>query len=314
MSNSNNQHLEKISKYTYRLKKSFKQNDFNKSAEYLSHLKHYIQQTGGNEQDELNNKFEKLEKILNKIKTEPNLNIKKQVSEKEEELLKVKEEAEKLTKALEVAKKALKTSQDNIKEKSQNNEDIEKLNKEIEKLKSQLDTSEGDKENKFKIMSSLENEINDLKAQNESEKKNYENKIQKYNEIFLGLVTSDEIADLDSDQNNKIKDAVKKITDKLSNAQNTIDENQKLTAELNTLQEQLKNLVEIQNELTASKTTIEKLEKELANEKTKNVTLEESLNDNNRFISDKASQLDTAINALLSNFYDQSTVNQILNA
>ena len=74
LSSNRKSNFEKVTKYTYRLKKAFQQQSKSKSSEYLKHLKHHIQK-GGFDEAELEGKFQMLDRIIQKINSDPDLKI-----------------------------------------------------------------------------------------------------------------------------------------------------------------------------------------------------------------------------------------------
>jgi chromosome segregation ATPase len=147
---------EKVNKYFYRLRKAFVQNNKEKSQEYLSHLKYHVM-VGGDDNKTINEqigeKLGKISELITNINTETNLKLvdfKKQIADKENELVLLREDLKKNTVDLELAIQEKAKLSDALKQASEQTQKAEttakdlgdKYTAELDELKKRLSVSD----------------------------------------------------------------------------------------------------------------------------------------------------------------------------
>ena len=206
--------INKLSKYTIRLKKSILNNDINKINEYYDHLKFHVQ-LGGVEPSELVNIDKIIEEISNNVnkKDENITNLKKELIEcnKEETVFKdknielenkIKELNKELTEKIDLNK----INEINIKD-----DKIKELNTSINNLNSTIDD--------------LQDNIKNLNDKNLDINNKYNSINESLDLIFKNAnITSDELNKKIEEVNNKINRYYKIINDTKKNI-NDIDNN-----------------------------------------------------------------------------------------
>jgi len=277
----------KLSKYSYRLTKSIKNNKKFKSIEYAQHLKHYIQ-TGGDERKNLSEKLNLLEGIIEKINTSPDLQLQK-IQEKlkntekelEESKTKIDElEKESKTKIAELENKAneLNAAKDGNDDEIKNNKDtITKLNEKIKELEEE------------------KNKNDELVKNKETELKNLQDKI-------IALISTNELTK--TEINEKVNEAIEKIKEK----QKECDESKNRSLDLDSKQTEIeklkKQLTEEQEKFNNLSKEIEDLKQQIKDLEEKNKKLEKEFDD---FDQDKANKLNELLKKLFGKIYGESS-------
>ena len=194
----------KLSKYCFRLSKSVLKNDAHKSNEYAVHLKYYIQK-GGADPQQINNELSMLDKIIGIINNNQDIynidNMKKKISEKEDELKKANDKIKDLQNNLDDITNKLKTG------------DVSKddamlaLTKEKDRIQKDLETT-------AKELSDTQLELEKLKSDNNGKINNLIKELNDLQDNIINLISDDEIKEMPADKKQAVEEVLKKLADK----------------------------------------------------------------------------------------------------
>ena len=336
-------YLNKVSKYTIRLRKSIKNNDNDKVKEYYDHLKYHIQ-LGGFDQTELENKFESVQTLIdnlsnnlsnkgyksfnslytelskcNKDKTDAetlNKDLNKQITELNQKLLLSTESIEKID-SVNDNKKDIKITE--------LNKDIEDLNKNIAELKlesAKIKSKNEINDNKLKNFDTIILEINkneETASDNlELQTKEIVNKISRYNEIINKI--KNQISDIDNADKEKFDKALGALVSKLEESEKQLKELKIATTTIEDLKKKLVNIDNISTKLKEAESKIDELAKSIEEkdkkieELTTQITeLEKEKESNDKSINDFTANFDEKIKELLKTIYgSENLVNSII--
>lgn len=278
--------LNKVSKYTLRLRKSILNNEQNKTKEYYDHLKYHIQ-LGGLEEEQLKSKFEQLDKLIETLsdkskgyKTFKTINnelsqcnqdkgdLEAKNKELQNQFMELQKELESSTKGVAqineiVDKKEIKDKDDKIK--SLNNE-IDELNNKIPDLEKQVEKLKEENSN-------FDNELNTLKQivdkifgkskltdeQIKSKSEELMEKISRYEEILKKLKS--EAENIDSTEKERFNQAIQEIEYRLKNSNELKENLEKITEENKKLQDELDKVKKTSDELNKTQSELKSLER-----------------------------------------------------
>lgn len=334
--------LNKVSKYTLRLRKSIFNNDKNKAKEYYDHFKYHIQ-LGGLDNQDLNKKFEFIDDIINKLTSNTNYksydelyknlsgcteNAKTLKTTNDDLQLQIKELNSKLTESTNnIANiETIKTRDEQI---IVLNNNIQSLNLQLEDLKKQnekLSSDERELDTMKKILDKIYATTKVLNGEIEKKNKTVVDKIEKYQKIIdkiegqFKMNIDDEDPTQFSKALEELENRLKKSTEhekNLTNANNQIYGLQKQLSDLNKITNQLsetsKKLLETQQQLSELENSIKKKDLEIDELQKQNNQLKTEKKLNNEQINDIASKLDNKLKELLIKIYgSESLVESII--
>ena len=266
-----NTDFNKISKYTIRMKKSFKNNKTNKTKEYYEHLKYHIQ-IGGTLTD-IEDKFKILDNLINTLsdnskgyKTFDDLH--KDLSKCNSDKTNLQSTITELTTKIDTLEEKMKETADSVskvdKIKNKEEEEIKKLNEEITTLNTKI--------NEFK------QQVDKLTETNTNESKELTNlnlmldNIYKITEIVSGTI---------DEKNEKLLEKIKKyqeITTTIKKQLLEIDlsDKEKFQTALTEIETRLKDSQSLHEQLDIANLSIENLTKQLDEARTTSSDLEQS--------------------------------------
>ena len=315
------ENLAKVSKYTFRLRKAYRQQNYVKLNDYLDHFKYHVQ-TGG-EDDTINKKLEKLDEIVKKINDNKDnysiVEIQKKLEESQKELNTKNTELEDIKKQLNESTEKL--QQINSESPAMDNK-MKELNEQITNLEKEKSTAEEARKTAEEALVNIQTELDKTKSQEQT----LIEKINKYNEIVKKIMVYYEGTELEGDELEKFQKASDQIAEKLKNANELKTKNDELTVLLETsqktitdLNEKLVKFDELTSKIQELETEVNKLNKELNEEKIKlgecNTNLAEKENelvDLKQNNSTVATNLDSKIKELLVAIYGNDITDKIM--
>jgi len=349
MSFNTNTDFNKISKYSIRMKKSFKNNDSDKVKEYYDHLKYHIQ-IGGNDIKTVEDKFKSLDDLIEKVSTNVTSNnyptftvLHEKLTKCNEEKTSLQTEIDTLKSEHEKLKTELKTNIETatkvseIENTTAKDDEIKKLNSDILNLNNKI-TELGEQLEKIRNDNVIEtdkktSEIEKLNLMLEKifqqagitiegiDNKNTEllDKIKKYQEIITEIKNQLNIIESDGDE--KLTKALKELKTRLE-ACTVLQENFDVSEkQIKTLTEELEKIKNISDDLEAKEEQIKVLTKKNEEQdiqiKELNETIEEMKKEketNNNQINKFVENFEEKLKTLLKSIYgDSATVDNILN-
>lgn len=323
--------LNKVSKYTIRLRKSVMNNDDLKIKEYYDHLKYHIQ-LGGLEQKDLEEKFKLFDSIItNLTNTEKGYksfdNLYQELSKcNNEKTNSIVENNSLNAKIIELNKQLIDSTEsvkqiDLIKQKDTTKDDkINELNKKIAKLNETIQDLELENKNNkeklanfYTIIKEISNvkdlTINELKKQIEQ----VVDKISRYDEIIERI--KGQIKDINNTDKNTFLNALVTLNSKLEKATELETQLKNANSKIDELSKKLVNIETIQVELEENKAKIKKLDDSIIekDDEIKELTQKINILNNEKTTNDKtiyefANNLDKKLKELLIKIYGSETI------
>ena len=313
--NFSKSNLNKVSKYTSRLLKSFNANDQNKTKEYYDHFKYHIQ-LGGLDKEELGKKFESIDTLINGLKL-PNgyksfdklygelskCNTDKSSLVEQNE--KLTAQIEKLTKDLSEKTESITQIESTIKNDNELNDQIVQLNKTIEDLKSEKEINTNNYKTILRELGLTEKETsNDIKEKITK----MQEKISRYDELINAI--SKQVQETGNDDNIAFENAIKTLQEKSKASEEMKIELEESKEKVDELNEQITKLQETSSELAKIRAELEK-QTELINEKDNEISklekeikeLKDDKESNDEMINKYTNQFEEKLNLLLTEIY-----------
>lgn len=312
--------LNKISKYTIRLRKSIQKNDNLKINEYYDHLKYHIQ-LGGNDNNNgdtyfdktvLTDKFKLLDTLISNLKdsnkgykTFDNLyneltQCNKDKMASDEQIVSLNEQI----KNLNGDKLSLQSSINELNTIEQKNEQVNDLNLKIKDLNETIQKFKSDKIIIDEIFNKIELTTDDLKKQT----KEIVVKISRYDDIINKI--KDQLQDIENQDNEKFLSALEELELRLKQSTDLQSQLEKSNTQIDDLNSKLSNLNETEQKLNEVTNQIEELKKsntehtntiDLLNKQI--MKLIEEKNSNDKTIDEIANNFDSQLKLLLNAIY-----------
>ena len=309
--------LNKVSKYTIRLRKSIKNNDKDKVKEYYDHFKYHIQ-LGGLDQQDLENKFQLIETLIENLADnkkgyksfdelykelsqcnldkkdfkQQNDDLLKQITDLNQQLVKSTESVEQIN--------TIKQKEDEL---TTLNQQITQLNKTIIDLKEESDKIKSLDETKDEKLKNLNAIIKEIFKKEEltsdeldTQTKQVVSKIDRYDEIIKKI--KEQIKDIDDSDNSKFSSALEQLVSRLQQSKDLEIDLTNAKNQINELNTKLEDINKTSTELNDAQTKIASLNDDI---KQKDIKIQE-LSDKIEALNKEKESNDNEINKFADNF------------
>ena len=309
--------LNKVSKYTVRLRKSIKNNDKDKVKEYYDHLKYHIQ-LGGLNQEDLENKFKLMETLIENLADnkkgyksfddlykelsqcnldkkdfkQQNDDLSQQIKDLNQQLLKSTESVEQI--------KTIKEKDDELttlnKQIVQLNTTIDDLKVESEKIKSLDETKNENLKNLNTIIKEIFKKEELTSNELDTQTKQLVAKIDRYDEIIKKI--KEQIKDIDDIDNSKFSSALEQLVLRLQQSEDLKKDLTDAKNQIDELNTKLEDINKTSSELADAQIKIVSLNADII-EKDNKI---QELTDKIKVLNNEKESNDNEINKFADNF------------